>query len=93
MYFRAGINPDIASPHLFLLPGPPRELQPMFTRYVVPILRDLIPESAGVVRRLYRIVNMGESVVEIGVSAPGCSRFQTWRLAIAPVQTKSICGC
>src|SRR2546421_5771232 len=30
IYLRANINPGIASPHLFLLPGPPRELQPMF---------------------------------------------------------------
>lgn len=69
IFLRAGINPSIASPHIFLLPGPPRELQPMFTRYVVPMLRDLIPESGGVVRRLYRIVNMGESVVESAVGS------------------------
>jgi len=30
LYLRANINPKISSPHLFLLPGPPRELQPMF---------------------------------------------------------------
>ncbi len=69
IFLRAGISPTVASPHLFLLPGPPRELQPMFTRYVVPLLRDLIPDSAGIIRRLYRIANMGESVVETAVGA------------------------
>ena len=69
IFLRAGINSSLSSPHLFLLPGPPRELQPMFTHYVMPILRHLIPESAGVIRRLYRIVNMGESVVESAVGA------------------------
>src|SRR6202035_2726432 len=28
-------------PHLFLLPGPPRELRPMFNTYALPILRSL----------------------------------------------------
>ena len=28
-------------PHLFLLPGPPRELRPMFNIYALPILRSL----------------------------------------------------
>src|SRR5437867_11075139 len=28
LYLKADINPDIRSPHIFLLPGPPRELQP-----------------------------------------------------------------
>ncbi len=69
IFLRAGINPEIASPHLFLLPGPPRELQPMFTSYVAPLLRELIPGAASVVRRLYRVANMGESVVETKVGA------------------------
>ena len=30
IYMSANINPKIRSPHLFLLPGPPRELEPMF---------------------------------------------------------------
>ena len=32
LYFRANINSQSSSPHLFLLPGPPRELQPMFRK-------------------------------------------------------------
>lgn len=50
--------------HLFLLPGPPRELQPMFKRWVMPILRKIVPPQAAVDRRTYRIAGMGESLVE-----------------------------
>jgi nicotinamide-nucleotide amidase len=64
LYLRANINPQIQSPHLFLLPGPPRELQPMFRTFVVPILRSLVPASAWIERRLYKIADMGESLVE-----------------------------
>src|SRR5881394_4225971 len=45
-YLKANINPRIASPHVFVLPGPPRELQPMFRKYLIPILRSLAPSSA-----------------------------------------------
>ncbi len=68
LFLRAGINPAIQSPHLFLLPGPPRELQPMFSASVMPLLRTFVRPS-GVVRRLYKIANMGESVVETRVGA------------------------
>lgn len=63
-YLNAHINPRISSPHVFVLPGPPRELQPMFRKYATPILRSLVPPSALLERRLYRIAGVGESVVE-----------------------------
>src|SRR5438067_12822846 len=63
-YLKANVNPRIPSPHVFVLPGPPRELQPMFQKYVMPILRSLVPPSALLERRLYRIAGVGESVVE-----------------------------
>jgi nicotinamide-nucleotide amidase len=45
---------------LFLLPGPPRELQPMVTEQVVPLLRTIVPPQ--VLRtRSFRIAGMGES--------------------------------
>src|SRR6266513_1073467 len=62
-YLKAKINPRISSPHLFVLPGPPRELQPMFRKYVIPILRSLAPSSA-IEQRIYKIAGMGESTVE-----------------------------
>jgi nicotinamide-nucleotide amidase len=64
LYLRPNINPRIQSPHLFLLPGPPRELQPMFLAFVMPILRSIIPASAAIERRLYKIADKGESLVE-----------------------------
>ena len=64
LYLRANINSRIQSPHLFLLPGPPRELQPMFRAFVLPVLRSIVPGSALIERRLYRIADKGESVVE-----------------------------
>lgn len=63
-YLSANVNPRIPSPHVFVLPGPPRELQPMFRKYAVPILRSLVPPSALLERRLYTIAGMGESLVE-----------------------------
>jgi len=64
LYLKATINPRIPSPHVFVLPGPPRELQPMFRKYAIPILRSLVPPSALLERRLYRIAGVGESLVE-----------------------------
>ena len=63
-YLKANINPHNPSPHVFVLPGPPRELQPMFSKYVMPILRSLVPPSALLERRMYRIAGVGESLVE-----------------------------
>jgi nicotinamide-nucleotide amidase len=56
-------------PHLFLLPGPPRELHPMFRASVLPILRGLVPAGEAMDRRLFRIAGMGESLVEEAVGA------------------------
>jgi nicotinamide-nucleotide amidase len=56
-------------PHLFLLPGPPRELHPMFRDSVLPILRSIVPPDQAVERRVFRVVGMGESLVEEAVGA------------------------
>jgi len=56
-------------PHLFLLPGPPRELHPMFRASVLPILRGFVPAEGAMDRRLFRIAGMGESLVEEAVGA------------------------
>src|SRR5437899_9061511 len=63
LYLKANINPRIPSPHLFALPGPPRELQPMFRKYIMPILRSIVPSSA-IEQRVYKIAGIGESNVE-----------------------------
>jgi nicotinamide-nucleotide amidase len=64
LYLHANLNPHIRSPHLFLLPGPPRELQPMFRRSVMPILRSVHSPSRSLECRIYRITGIGESLVE-----------------------------
>ncbi len=50
-------------PHMFLLPGPPRELRPMYLDAVLPILRTLIPET-DVQATVYRTSGLGESYIE-----------------------------
>lgn len=64
LYLAANIASAKKSPHLFLLPGPPRELQPMFRRSVLPLLRKIVRQESAIDRRTYRIAGMGESLVE-----------------------------
>ena len=64
LYLKANINPKIQSPHIFLLPGPPRELQPMFRDHAMSILRSIVKGPPPVERRFYKIAVMGESVIE-----------------------------
>jgi nicotinamide-nucleotide amidase len=64
LYLKADINPKIRSPHIFLLPGPPRELQPMFRDSVMSILRSIVKGPPRFERRFYRIASMGESLIE-----------------------------
>lgn len=64
LYLPASLTPALSTPHLFFLPGPPRELQPMFDCHALPILRALcggLPDRAC---RTYHVVGMGESTVE-----------------------------
>jgi nicotinamide-nucleotide amidase len=62
------LSADGRFPHLFLLPGPPREMCPMFEQSVLPILRGLVGKvdlSAGV----FRVVGLGESGIEELISS------------------------
>ena len=61
---------DLRSPHLFLLPGPPRELIPMFNDQVLPIIQRLLPPGPRVELRTWRLAGMGESAVEELVGEP-----------------------
>src|SRR5213595_1754824 len=63
-YLKANVNPCISSPHIFVLPGPPRELQPMFRKFGMPILQSIMRGPLPVERRSYSIAAMGESLVE-----------------------------
>lgn len=55
--------------HFFLLPGPPRELYPMFEEQVAAILRRLNPAGANHLCHTYHLLGMGESNVEAAVGA------------------------
>ncbi|MDB6135883.1 MAG: CinA-like protein [Verrucomicrobiales bacterium] len=59
------------SPHLILLPGPPRELRPMVREVVLPLLGSIC-EGRTVPRgmRNFRIANLGESQVAATVEEP-----------------------
>lgn len=63
-YLKANINPRVPSPHVFVLPGPPRELQPLFRKFAMPILKSIIEVPLPVERRSYSIAGVGESLVE-----------------------------
>ncbi len=55
------------SPHLFLLPGPPRELMPMVENEVLPRLKSLLPEGSKREMQTWRVVGVPESIVEEAV--------------------------
>lgn len=72
------------SPHLFLLPGPPRELRPMVESSVLPLLETLAPGGSRRLMRIWRVVGVPESVVEarvgeallgLGVELGYCARL------------------
>ena len=64
LYFPPTVLGDRRARHLFLLPGPPRELRPMTQDYVLPKLRAVLPPSSQRERRIYRLTGIGESQVE-----------------------------
>jgi nicotinamide-nucleotide amidase len=64
LYLPSRVDGKVTTPHLFLLPGPPRELQPMVTDQVLPILEKLLPPRAAIEMRVVRVAGLGESAVE-----------------------------
>lgn len=68
--FRPGGQPS----WLIMLPGPPRELRPMFSDTVVPLLGRVLPLAGRFVCRTLRTTGVGESVVEEKISGP----LQRW---------------
>jgi nicotinamide-nucleotide amidase len=71
---------EAAGKLLFLLPGPPAEMGPMFEQQVLPVVRG---RAAGSVirRRILRIAGMGESDVE-QIVAPVYKTFSNPRTTI-----------
>jgi nicotinamide-nucleotide amidase len=65
---RNGTAPGLALDHegklVLLLPGPPRELKPMFAEYVLPVLQKHFGEQARFDCRTFKVVGLAESIVE-----------------------------
>ena len=55
---------------LILLPGPPRELQPMFNEQVIPLILERFPRAGVFVSRTLKTTGLGESVVQERIAAP-----------------------
>jgi nicotinamide-nucleotide amidase len=70
LYLPATSTACLTTPHVFLFPGPPRELQPMFEGFALPRLRGIAADSSRRSCRIYHVVGMGETAVEemIGLS-------------------------
>lgn len=58
------------SPHIFLLPGPPRELKPMFTNEVAPRLRGIAGSAGARVMKSFSLCGIGETQVSTTVEDP-----------------------
>ena len=63
-------RPDGNGSWLIMLPGPPRELRPMFDDQVVPLLRRSLPLAGAFVCRTLRTTGIGESLVQEQIHAP-----------------------
>lgn len=55
---------------LVMLPGPPRELHPMFDQELVPLLDEMLPRTAGFLTRTFKTTGLGESLMEERLLAP-----------------------
>jgi nicotinamide-nucleotide amidase len=55
---------------LVMLPGPPRELRPMFDEFVAPLLKREFPAETPFVCRTLRTNGIGESVAQHKIAAP-----------------------
>lgn len=64
--FRPGGQPS----WLILLPGPPRELRPMFTDTVVPLLQRVLPPVGQFACRTLRMTGIGESSAQEKIGGP-----------------------
>lgn len=65
---RNGTAPGLAIEHegklILLLPGPPRELKPLFEEYVLPVLEKHFGAQARFDCRVFKVVGLAESIVE-----------------------------
>lgn len=62
--------PSASAQWLIMLPGPPRELRPMFDAQVVPLLKRVLPLGGEFICRTIRTTGIGESLVQEKINAP-----------------------
>ena len=55
---------------LILLPGPPRELRPLFVEQVVPLVTEFFPQKSAFVCRTLKTTGLGESNMEERLTGP-----------------------
>ncbi|KAB3536959.1 competence/damage-inducible protein A [Alkaliphilus pronyensis] len=58
----AGFLVEFNSKKVFVLPGPPNEMKPMFNDYVLPMLKGF--RNSSLIIKSYEIVGIGESALE-----------------------------
>lgn len=63
-------RPAGGSTWLIMLPGPPRELHPMFGEQVLPLIRKQYPRDESFICRTLRTTGLGESMVEERITKP-----------------------
>ena len=82
LYFppQSGVVDGVAqTPHIFLLPGPPRELKPMWTDEVLPVLRGLLTVEPPLLRNFKLFAGGGD----VGRAIAGDGYFGAWLLCAA----------
>ncbi len=75
-----GMAVEIGEKFFVILPGPPRENQPMFENFILPKLREAAGEIF-VKRRILRVAGMGESAVDEAI-APIYKSYKTVETSI-----------
>ena len=55
---------------LIMLPGPPRELRPMFNEQVLPLIRERLPLANPFAFRTLKTTGLGESLLEEKIAGP-----------------------
>lgn len=63
-------RPGSKTSWLVMLPGPPREMRPMFTRHVLPLLQQKFPPESGFLSHTFRTTGIAESLVEEKIALP-----------------------
>ncbi len=65
-----GLAISVAQNWLIMLPGPPRELRPMFREQVLPLIQKTFPLDQNFICRTFRTTGLGESFVEEKIAPP-----------------------